>query len=91
MDMYENGHILSVGFRVERKFINIECRNVLWENQNMSECRLCHGDTATYRANIRVCQIHGILNPQELYRLLRNLKISEALIEKIKFEIGTSP
>ena len=50
----------------------------------MSKCPKCHRDTATHRANVRVCPKHGILNPEDLYRLLNNLKVNKTLIQKIK-------
>ena len=52
------------------------------------KCPKHHVDSAIYRATVRVCPKCGdILDAEELFRLLEELKIDKALIEKIRSAI----
>lgn len=58
-------------------------------NENMIKCPNCDVCSAMHRATVRVCPKCGdILDAEELFRLLKELKIIETLIEKIKAEIA---
>lgn len=56
----------------------------------MMKCSKCDVDSAMYRATVRVCPKCGaILDANELFRLLEELKISKKSKRFIKEEIQT--
>jgi Zn-finger nucleic acid-binding protein len=51
----------------------------------MLKCPKCGVDSAMHRATVRVCPECGrILDAEELFRLLKELGVSEDTIEKVK-------
>jgi transcription initiation factor IIE alpha subunit len=62
--------------------------SVNFEEQNMLKCPK-HEEYSLHRANVRVCPKCGrILDANELFRLLKELGISDDLIKKIEEEIS---
>ena len=52
------------------------------------KCPKCKSDSATYRAEVRVCpQCHATLDAEQLLKLLKELGISDTVIKRIKAKI----
>lgn len=54
----------------------------------IAKCPKCNVDSATYRAQVKVCpKCHSILDAQELFRLLEQMGMSKKLIKSALSEI----